>query len=229
MSEHFQISVIVYLAGVLLAVAIVKIVIIAKELSAGLPRAFTLGQTVQRRLGDFVVQCLLMGSLYVGACSKPSPTKLAVIVFGLGGIGVMCYRLTREFLGQETFIARSHSLGPRYVCAVYFFHFLRNYFYIIWVFACIGLSLYLLGDEGASAYNLLEANRSQSLFIDFFYFTVVTVSTLGYGDIQPVSVGAKLVSIVEVLVGVFVLLSYVSIVLGNFLTQLSAKEKGVRL
>lgn len=53
---------------------------------------------------------------------------------------------------------------------------------------------------------------------------MVTVPTLGYGDVQPVSVAAKLVAILEVLVGVFVLLSYVSVVLGNYLTKISEEK-----
>ena len=37
---------------------------------------------------------------------------------------------------------------------------------------------------------------------DSFYFTVVTISTVGYGDINPVTSGAKILSIVLILAGV---------------------------
>lgn len=47
------------------------------------------------------------------------------------------------------------------------------------------------------------------MYFDFFYFSVVTFTTLGYGDIYPVSIIAKSVVIVEVLIFIV----YISIIL----------------
>ena len=39
-------------------------------------------------------------------------------------------------------------------------------------------------------------------FFDAFYFTVVTISTVGYGDISPTTTGAKILSMVIIVIGI---------------------------
>jgi hypothetical protein len=46
--------------------------------------------------------------------------------------------------------------------------------------------------------------------IDSFYFSTITLATLGYGDIHPVSEVAKLLSAIEVIVGVFLIAIVIS-------------------
>jgi len=47
-------------------------------------------------------------------------------------------------------------------------------------------------------------------FIDALYFTIVTVSTVGYGDIHPSNVASKLLGIVLIVVGIGTFLTIVS-------------------
>jgi len=47
-------------------------------------------------------------------------------------------------------------------------------------------------------------------FIDALYFTIVTISTVGYGDIHPVSAAGKLLSIVLIVIGIGIFLSIVT-------------------
>jgi uncharacterized membrane protein len=46
---------------------------------------------------------------------------------------------------------------------------------------------------------------------DFLYFSFVTLATLGYGDVAPVSPGARLTAVLQSLLG----LLYVSILVGR--------------
>lgn len=47
-------------------------------------------------------------------------------------------------------------------------------------------------------------------FIDALYFTIVTISTVGYGDIYPVSAAGKLLCIVLIIIGIGTFLSIVT-------------------
>ena len=47
-------------------------------------------------------------------------------------------------------------------------------------------------------------------FIDALYFTIVTISTVGYGDIHPVGTAGKLLSIVLIVIGIGTFLSIIT-------------------
>jgi voltage-gated potassium channel Kch len=80
-------------------------------------------------------------------------------------------------------------------------------------------------------YELLQAYNSESFFvqhssgsnsIDFLYFSIVTIATVGYGDITPVTTTAKILTSIEILTGIVFLI----IIISNFrLFFKSASEK----
>jgi voltage-gated potassium channel len=62
--------------------------------------------------------------------------------------------------------------------------------------------------SGTGFYTLVEGLR----FVDAFYFSVVTLTTVGYGDFAPQTDVGKLFTAVYVLVGVGILLAFVTTV-----------------
>lgn len=46
-------------------------------------------------------------------------------------------------------------------------------------------------------------NNSGNLFIDFIYFSFITMSTVGYGDILPIGIIPKIICIIQILLGYF--------------------------
>ena len=91
----------------------------------------------------------------------------------------------------------------------------RAYFYVIFSFTTIQLILQnTLISEHTKSFRI--ENASNNIFVDFFYYNVVTVSTVGYGDISPISPFAKLICSVEILFSIILLLSLVSIVMGRY-------------
>ena len=60
------------------------------------------------------------------------------------------------------------------------------------------------------------SNPSGNPFADFFYFNVVTLSTVGYGDISPVTAIAKAMSSVEIIFAFIILASLFGLIIGRF-------------
>jgi voltage-gated potassium channel len=70
------------------------------------------------------------------------------------------------------------------------------------VLACVAIM------SGSGFYSLVEGLR----FVDAVYFSVVTLTTVGYGDFAPQTDIGKLFTAVYVLVGVGILLAFVTTV-----------------
>ncbi len=58
-----------------------------------------------------------------------------------------------------------------------------------------------------------EEEIQRRSFLHFLYFSAVTITTLGYGDIFPTKYYSKLLTIIEVFVGLFLILIYLGIVM----------------
>jgi heat shock protein HslJ len=75
-----------------------------------------------------------------------------------------------------------------------------------------------LVDPGSYIFQNLEG--SEPSFSEFLYFSFVTLGTLGYGDVAPVTRLARLVSMMEALVG----LMYVAVVVGRVVSLHSSRH-----
>lgn len=95
----------------------------------------------------------------------------------------------------------------------------------------------MLGVIWAQAYRLVEHSRPGSfsgiaegtvaeLQRDLFYFSYVTLTTLGFGDISPVGAEARSLVITEAIVGQLYLVVLVAGVVGVLLAQKQAKNDG---
>jgi uncharacterized membrane protein len=52
-------------------------------------------------------------------------------------------------------------------------------------------------------------------FWDFVYFSGITITTVGFGDILPNSTGVRMIVLFEVLIGVLLLVIVINIVTAN--------------
>jgi voltage-gated potassium channel len=64
-------------------------------------------------------------------------------------------------------------------------------------------------------------------WIDSLYFTVITLTTIGYGDLSPSKPGTKLFTVVLVLVGIGLLVSFIERV-ARYAAEDQAARKGRR-
>ena len=81
--------------------------------------------------------------------------------------------------------------------------------------------LYLLLIEwNPASFNVqVEGMSPQVLQSNLLYFSLVTLATLGYGDILPVSETARTLAVIEATVGQFYVAVIVAVFIGMFVTQ----------
>jgi hypothetical protein len=109
------------------------------------------------------------------------------------------------------------------------------YLSLILIFSVLHFQLVLFFDEGHIAYDgihpawkwlggtqgrVLELGNVIQSFADCFHFSVVTMTTVGYGDMTPTRWYSRLLSDVQVLVG----LGVVVVGVGRYFAGLTSKE-----
>jgi len=91
------------------------------------------------------------------------------------------------------------------------------------------LNLYLiLGHSWAFLYLMLESSspgsfnfgdEAASLHLQFLYFSFVTLTTVGYGDVIPLSPAAKMCSVLEAILGQFYVAVVVAYLVSMYITH----------
>ena len=73
------------------------------------------------------------------------------------------------------------------------------------VYRRLALAAFLLVAVGTAAFRWLEDDWS---WFDSFYFSVVAVTTVGFGDFAPSTVGSKLFAVVYILAGISIIATF---------------------
>mgnify|MGYP000687006881 FL=1 len=74
-------------------------------------------------------------------------------------------------------------------------------------------SIIILG-LGSVVYHFLEGWS----WLDSIYFSIITLTTIGYGDFSPQTSGGKLFTIFYILIGIGIILSFVNTVYNHYNT-----------
>jgi len=83
------------------------------------------------------------------------------------------------------------------------FAFFTLYSFIVIVFAMI---FRIMDRLAAEPIFLIEGARGAISFSDSLYFSLITMSTVGYGDITPAGEAVRVVAAIEVLLGILLFL-----------------------
>jgi hypothetical protein len=95
-------------------------------------------------------------------------------------------------------------------------NFVKLYVISIFSFSFLYTILESMGDV-----HHFNISNPTILLFDFFYFSVVTVSTLGYGDITPMSLIAKLIVMAQTIIGYL----FLSLLLGLMINWLGTEQE----
>jgi len=99
---------------------------------------------------------------------------------------------------------------------------LKNLKFRIKLFAIIFVSVLLFGTVG---FSILE----NIPLIESFYFTIITISTVGYGDIHPVTNGGRLLAIFVIILGVGAFLGAIANSLEMMLNIREKKQRNEKI
>lgn len=97
------------------------------------------------------------------------------------------------------------------------FYLLLEIYQLILLFAFVYSVIYVFDHTGFKGVN---SSNAFTIYLDMFYFSTITFTTLGYGDIVPVNPFAKGAVIVEV----FLFVVVISLVVVNLSSRFASKE-----
>ena len=138
-----------------------------------------------RGLGPATIDAVFLGAM----------ATISVIVLVVSR-SVCTFLLDTGLLFEEFFREISRLVVPA-------FAFFTFYSLIVIVFACV----YRIIDRYSAVFHFQYNGEWQKLtFSDSLYFSIITLSTVGYGDIEPVSNLVRILVSVEIIFGVLLLL-----------------------
>lgn len=127
-------------------------------------------------------------------------------------------------------ISRHHIQVGSKVFIKELIEFLSNPIFI--VITILGNSILVLGAAGF--YHLeRDVNPQVSTFFDAFYWAMITITTVGYGDIFPITFYGRILSIFMIIVGTGFFLAYVALLTSVFVNlernELEEEVKKLRM
>ncbi len=146
----------------------------------------------------------------------PTFIILGLNIVGVETLGVPSLVFTVVFFVYILVVLFRHLLHSRVVEAEILYGAIACYLLISYVWAFLYQILYIL-DPGAFSYGAHEALT----FYDFLYYSFITITTLGYGDLLPATNHAKSLAVVEAIVGVF----YTALVIARLVSLYGAQAR----
>lgn len=143
----------------------------------------------------FILPTLRLSEMAAGIAFLAAMAAIAAIVFAVSA-DVSRFLIETGLLFEEFFGRIAQMVVPT-------FAFLTFYSITVIVFA----TLYRIIDRLAAAPNFHVAGQVRTItFPESLYFSIVTMATVGYGDIVPASDAARALAAIQVVLGVLLLL-----------------------
>lgn len=140
---------------------------------------------------------------------------LALIVGGCVGVGAV-------WVAYNLFQSQLRVLGRIWPYLGVLLGAMSVYVAVTLLFAVL---FYLVGARDPAAFSCPTCTAAVPGRTDFIYFSIMTITTLGSGDLKPVSGLARLLTSVEVVIGALVFVAYLGVVVAH-VTESATKRAG---
>jgi Ion channel. len=102
------------------------------------------------------------------------------------------------------------------------------YLLIAFAFACVYMFMVALTPESFRFPSPIETTPYPAVGASMIYFSFVTLATLGYGDILPYSEAARMLAVIEAVIGQFYVAVIVAVLVSRFIAPAaSSSDKAV--
>jgi len=138
------------------------------------------------------------------------PHLVPPAIFLVAGIGLVAFVVVNLL----RFVLRAPSVDVEVLCASISAYLMLG---LIWTMA------YWLVEQltpGAFAFNTTTGTKETMEGFNAFYFSFITLSTVGYGDITPVSKVARMLAAMEAMTGLF----YVAVLIARLVSLYSSPK-----
>ncbi len=184
-------------------------------------------------------QLFLLNSLLVTISEEGRRSRLRVFLWTTWGLSVATSLLTwlplpfdlrvLEFLFFGALLSGCvvgilhFVFGAKRVTVDSIFGAVAAYLLVASLFATLDMLL-LHWDPASFRFPYTEPTQPGVVRSDLLYFSLVTIVTLGYGDIVPVTPLARMVAAIEGVVGQFYVAAVVAMLVGRFIAQAIEEE-----
>jgi len=170
---------------------------------------------VSQKRHHLVIGTLLLLPLLLTTWTKHLVQSPVLPIIGLSsGILFFAFMILTIFI----FVFKQNRVTPNVINAAVVVYLLMA---MMWAL------LYTLLEILAPGSFTLTESGPQENALHFFYYSFVTITTLGYGDITPASEIARSIAVVEAVIGQIYLVVLVARLVGIHIAQTVSKEKEV--
>ena len=163
----------------------------------------------RRRRSLAIALILLLPALAARWGHHYRPDLVSPVLFPALALALLIF-IVSQFLW---FILRAPKVNTEVLCAGISTYLLLG---LMWIFAYM---LVAGADPGSFAFNSGPASSHTMNGFNSYYFSFVTLSTVGYGDITPVSNGARALAVLESMTGTL----YVAVLIARLVALYSSE------
>ncbi len=170
--------------------------------------------TIQRRIVTYLVVALTMSTLAVDLIAELAPSH---------SLPALDSTLKLACLAILVFMTLSRTLRPGPITVYRVIGGIAGYLLIgyMWTFA---YQLLVQQEPGAIHFEAGVADTPSRQASDLIYFSFITLTTVGYGDVRPVHPAARSLAVAEALVGQLYLATLIASLVGMALQARSVEQ-----
>lgn len=158
----------------------------------------------------FIDVVYIVSAVFIFHCGQQKMRDFIFLLIDYGIILSLLFIIIIEFLlNKERIYQPNYSYGK-----LYFYILLNCVSIILTVTILLFIGVVMIEIMFPGSYRRTGGNSSIEILVDLFYYTMISFTTVGYGDIAPVTIPAKLMAVLISIMSVVILIAFLETILG---------------